>query len=186
MKQTVDIIVIGALFMVLGYVLNHSGFWQAIDLEVPHGLLIQGGMFLVLWFVLSKFLFVPFINLAQERVSQTQGRKQEATMQQQQAETMFAQYKEQLLNSKIKAATLRERLALDAEKQEKEILQDARVQAKQALQTQVDAFEAQATQAKETLKKQIPTIAQDIVAQTLQSKSNASKAPTQVKMSQPS
>jgi F-type H+-transporting ATPase subunit b len=182
----VDIIVIGALFLVLGFALNHFGFWQAIDMDTPHGLIVQGCMFLVLWFVLSKFLFVPFVQLSQERVAQTDGRKEDALAQQKQAEEMFSQYKAQLQESKIKAATMVQTLALEAEKEEKEILDQARAQAKDHLQAQIQSLEEQQAQAKQTLEKQIPAIVDDIVAQTLGFSTAQNSSSAQPEMSQTS
>lgn len=142
--------------------MNHFGFWNAIGLNQPQGLLIQGGSFLVLMVLLQNLVFLPFLKIQEERKAQTTGKKDQALLTQNQASDLLKKYESALENAKLKAVQTREAIAIDAENQEKTTLLHARKVSDESLKKNILDIEKQATAVQQDLEKSIPDFATEI------------------------
>ncbi len=101
-----------------------------IDLDGT--LLLQFGLFLIMLFVLSKFMFGPYLKLRQLRSESIEGAREKAEAMDVRAATIVSNYEVQLTSAKQKAAEGRQRLRLEAVDRERQILGAARDEAAKA------------------------------------------------------
>ncbi|MCB1196880.1 MAG: ATP synthase F0 subunit B [Deltaproteobacteria bacterium] len=170
MKQNKDIVVIGCIFFVVAYGLQRIDFWTKIDMPAPHGLFIQGGLFLVLMLLFHNFVFGPFLHIAQERENQTVGKRKDALLKQEQAEKMLAQYDDAITQAKIKAVTTRQSIAMQAEEEERKTIEHARKISDERLQKELKEIAAKAEAAQKDLQKDVPEVAREIFNQVFANK----------------
>lgn len=96
--------------------------------------LIQILAFLILWFLLSKLLFQPFLRLLEEREKRTEGAKEEADALIAESERLRADYENRMARAREEAETVKQAILAEAGKAREEILARARESAHNLLQ----------------------------------------------------
>ncbi|HEY7167425.1 MAG TPA: ATP synthase F0 subunit B [Candidatus Binatia bacterium] len=92
-------------------------------------------LFLVLWAVLDRVLFRPYLKLLDERERRTGGARTEIAELQTQAERLRAQYEEKIAVAEAEGRTTRETILAGAREQRDAIIGSAREQAARMLET---------------------------------------------------
>jgi F-type H+-transporting ATPase subunit b len=97
----------------------------ALDLSIVWQILL----FLVLWLVISKVLFRPYMTLLEEREQKTVGADDNAYSLEHEAEQLRAQYQDAIANATAAGQTTKEAIVQDARQQREALLSEAREEA---------------------------------------------------------
>jgi F-type H+-transporting ATPase subunit b len=98
-------------------------------IDFVYTVLIQIVAFLVLWFLLSKLLFRPFIALLEERENRTEGLKAAAASLTAEGERLRAEYESAIAKANEEGAAVKEILLREARQTRERLLADSRAQA---------------------------------------------------------
>jgi len=98
-----------------------------ISLDIS--LLYQIVLFLVLWLILSKILFQPYLHLLEQREHRTTGAEHESAELEHEASRLRAQYEEQIAQANLAGYAAKEAIVQDGRQQREKILAQARQEA---------------------------------------------------------
>ena len=104
-----------------------------IALDSIATVLIQIVAFLVLWFLLAKFLFKPFIALLEEREKRTEGLKAAAASLTAEVEKLRAEYESAIAKANEEGAAVKETILQEARRTRERLLAESRSQAAERL-----------------------------------------------------
>lgn len=127
-------------------------------------------IFAGLFFVLSRLYFKPFMNLFEIRHKRTVEDREAAEKLLLEAEAKFEQYKKRLAEERLSARREYEAVVGQARKEEHELLNHAREEAKKILQDTNDAIHQQHEQLKKQLEADVETLANGISERLLSRK----------------
>jgi F-type H+-transporting ATPase subunit b len=102
-----------------------------ISLDIS--ILYQVVLFIVLWLIVNKVLFQPYLKLLDEREQKTSGAQHDSTELEHESARLRAQYEERIAQAQSAAAVERERILQRAGEQREKILSQARQEAAQTL-----------------------------------------------------
>lgn len=102
-----------------------------ISLDIS--ILYQVILFVVLWLIVTKVLFQPYLKLLDERERKTTGAQHDSTELEHEGARLRAQYEERIAQAQSVAARERERILQSAREQREKILGQARQEAEQTL-----------------------------------------------------
>ena len=102
---------------------------NSLDISI----LYQVILFFVLWLIVNKVLFQPYLKLLDERERATTGAQHDSTELEQESARLRAQYEEKIAQAQSVAARERERVLQSAREQREKILAQARQEAEQTL-----------------------------------------------------
>lgn len=102
-----------------------------ISLDIS--ILYQVILFVILWLILNKVLFQPYLKLLDERERRTTGAQHDSTELEHEGARLRAQYEEKIAQAQSLAAGERERVLQTARQEREKILAQARQEAEQTL-----------------------------------------------------
>lgn len=102
-----------------------------ISLDIS--ILYQVILFVVLWLILNKVLFQPYLSLLDERERRTTGAQHDSTELEHEGARLRTQYEEKIAQAQAVAAVERERILQIAREEREKILGQARQEAEQTL-----------------------------------------------------
>jgi F-type H+-transporting ATPase subunit b len=102
-----------------------------ISLDIS--ILYQVILFVILWLILNKVLFQPYLKLLDERESKTTGAQHDSAELEHEGARLRAQYEEKIGQAQSVAAVERERILQGAREEREKILAKARQEAGQTL-----------------------------------------------------
>ena len=102
-----------------------------ISLDIS--ILYQVILFVILWLVLNKVLFEPYLRLLSEREQKTTGAQHDSAELEYEGARLRAQYEEKIAQAQSVAAVERERILQTAREERERILAQARQEAEQTL-----------------------------------------------------
>lgn len=102
-----------------------------ISLDIS--ILYQVILFVILWLLLNKILFRPYLQLLYKREQRTTGAQHDSTDLEHEGARLRARYEEKIAQARSEAAAERERILLNAREEREKILGRARQEAEQAL-----------------------------------------------------
>ena len=102
----------------------------SLDLSVVYQIVL----FLVLWFVLSKVLFRPYLNLLEEREGKTAGARQDTAELEREGADLKAQYEERIAQAQAAAGAAKESIVQEARQRREQVLSQARQEATATLE----------------------------------------------------
>ncbi|MBM4260599.1 MAG: ATP synthase F0 subunit B [Deltaproteobacteria bacterium] len=130
-------------------------------------ILYQVVLFVVLWMILSKLFFKPYISLLEERERKTTGAQLDSSDLEHDAAHLKAQYEERMAKAQASAYAAKDALLQDARQQREKILAQAREDAAKNLdQVRRDVVAALA-QEKQLADAEVSRVAQDMVSKVL-------------------
>src|SRR5215470_16274085 len=91
-------------------------------------------LFLILWAILSKVLFHPYLSLLDERERKTAGTLREAGDLEREGARLRAEYEEKIAQAQARGYAAREAILKDASSQREKLLAQAREEAGSALE----------------------------------------------------
>ncbi|HKY09318.1 MAG TPA: ATP synthase F0 subunit B [Candidatus Binatia bacterium] len=102
-----------------------------ISLDIS--ILYQAILFVILWLILNKVLFQPYLKLLDERERKTTGAQHDSSELEHEGARLRAQYEEKIAQAQSAAAVERERVLQAARQEREKILAQARQEAEQTL-----------------------------------------------------
>ncbi len=132
------------------------------QLGLDHTFFYQLAIFCVLFFLLSRLYFKPFLSLFETRHKRTVADREAAEKLMAQAQTKFDDYKRRLTEERLNARKEYEMILAEAKKEEALLLGQAREEAKKITQTAIDAIGKQRGELKRELEGDIETLAKTV------------------------
>jgi F-type H+-transporting ATPase subunit b len=125
-------------------------------------------IFLVLWVVLSRVLFRPYIAALEERERNTSGAQYDTEALEREGARLKAQYEEQLARVEAAAAAVKETILQEARHQREQIIGRAREEASAALDKARQEIQAQIERERQRALAEIGELAREMVSKILQ------------------
>ncbi|MCC7459992.1 MAG: ATP synthase F0 subunit B [Proteobacteria bacterium] len=160
-RKSLDTVVIALIFVGVAMLLEKFNFWGALGLETPHFFIFSGLMFLLLVVVFQHTIFDPYGAISNERHEQTTEKRKRADERKVHAETILKSYEQSILNARMDALKQRERIAMEAESKEREIIDSA----KQKSQVALDSAMSEIASKIEITRKELVSSSAPLVAQ---------------------
>jgi len=102
----------------------------SLDLSVVYQIVL----FLVLWFVLNKVLFRPYLNLLEEREGKTAGALHDTADLEREGARLKAQYEERIAQAQAAGGAAKESILQEARQRREQVLSQARQEATATLE----------------------------------------------------
>ena len=131
---------------------------------------VEFGIFAVLFFLLSRIYFKPFLKLFEARRKKTVEDRQAAERLLAEANTKLDEYKRVLTEEKQAVKKSYDQALAEARKQEHELLTEAREEAKKITQESAESVNRQRAQLRVQLEADVESIAQNISEKLLSRK----------------
>ena len=103
-------------------------------ISLDYSIIYQILLFLVLWIILSKVLFRPYLHLLEERERRTIGAQHDSTELEREGARLRAQYEEQIARAQAAGYTAKEAIVQEGRQQREELLGQAREMAMNMLE----------------------------------------------------
>jgi len=136
-------------------------------IHIDHTVFIQIILFLVLWFLLNKLLFRPYLRLLEERERRTEGVKHETATLEDEGERLRAQYEERIAQAEQAGSMAKEGILREAREQRQEVLDQAREEAARTLEEVRQEVLAQIQKERELAASEGAAIAQEMANKIL-------------------
>lgn len=131
-------------------------------LHLDHTVFIQFGIFAVLFFLLPNIFFRPYLKLFEQRHKKMVEDREAADRMMKQANDKFEEYKRKIGEERAAARKDYEQMILAAKKDEFEILNSARNEAKKLTQEAIESVNAQRDQLKKQIDADVETFGKQI------------------------
>src|SRR6516225_405019 len=102
-------------------------------IDMDGTILVQLGFFLLLWIVLWKFLFQPFLKVRDDRAQGIEGSRKKAAEMEAEAREAVKRYDEAFNRAKLRGADERQKLRSEAAAHERQVLGAAREESQRSL-----------------------------------------------------
>ena len=136
-----------------------------ISLDIS--ILYQVVLFIVLWLIVNKVLFQPYLKLLDEPEQKTTGAQHDSTELEHESARLRTQYEERIAQAQSAAALERERILQGAAEQREKILSQARQEAEQTLAGRRQEIAAALEAERRLASAEAGTLAADIAAKVL-------------------
>jgi F-type H+-transporting ATPase subunit b len=136
-------------------------------ISLDYSLAYQIVLFLVLWFILSKVLFRPYLSLLEERERRTEGAQHDAAQLQQESVRLRAQYEEKIAQAQAAGYVAKEAILQEGRQQCEKILSDARAEAQTILDGVRREVESQIDKERQLAAAEAETLAREMVGKIL-------------------
>lgn len=103
-------------------------------ISLDTSILYQAVLFVVLWYLLKKILFQPYLKLLEEREQKTTGAQHDSTDLEREGARLRAQYEEKLAQAQAVAQAAKEEIVQSGRVERERILSEARAEAAQILE----------------------------------------------------
>jgi F-type H+-transporting ATPase subunit b len=142
-----------------------GGVHPLIDLDGT--IFIQFGIFLLLAFVATSFLFKPYLKMREERTAGIEGARREAKELEIEAETRMADYEKRMAEARARALDEQRKVRGEAATHQREVTEKARDQAAKALDEAHAKVAEETSRARKELLPRADALAKDIVTKLL-------------------
>lgn len=140
------------------------------QLGLNNSFFVELGIFAVTFVILSNLFFRPFLKLFEARHKKTVEDREAAEKLLSQANAKFDEYKRLLTEERIAAKKEYDLALAEARKQESDLLQQAREEAKKITQDAADSISRQREQLKKHLEADVEAVAQSVSERLLSRK----------------
>lgn len=124
-------------------------------------LLVQLLNFLLLMYLLNRFLFRPVVRLLEERKERTEGRRKAATAAEAEADALWADYQKRLAEARATSDRARAEVVRQAETERAKLVEAASATAEKAVSTARARVRAEAADARKALEADVRRLAND-------------------------
>jgi F-type H+-transporting ATPase subunit b len=135
----------------------------SLDISVLYQVII----FLVLWLILSKVLFRPYLSLLDERERRTTGVRHELSELEHEGARVKAEYEEKLSQARAAGAAAKEAIVQEGRQQRERLLQQAREEATHTLERARREIERRLEQERTLLATEASEVAREMVGKIL-------------------
>lgn len=136
-------------------------------IDIDGTVLVQFGLFLVVFMVARTFLFKPYLALRERRKEATEGARAEADRMSAQAEAKLADYEKQLAAARTRANEEGRKVRAEAIAHEKDVTDQARAAAQKAMDQATAKMKAETDAARLQLLPQANVLARQIAGKLL-------------------
>jgi F-type H+-transporting ATPase subunit b len=136
-----------------------------ISLDIS--ILYQVILFVVLWMILSKVLFKPYMSLLDERELKTTGAQHDSADLEHEGAKLKRQYEDKIAQAEAAAYAAKDAILQDARQQRETILSQAREEASKALEQVRRDVTSALEREKQLANDEVATLAQEIVTKVL-------------------
>ena len=124
-------------------------------------------LFLVLWFLLNKLLFKPFLGLLEERERKTEGVKAESVSLTEEGERLRAEYDGKISRAGDEGRAAKESILQDARRQRERLLAQAREEAAGVLERIRQEVQTELRKERELAGREAEAVAQEMAGKIL-------------------
>jgi F-type H+-transporting ATPase subunit b len=136
-----------------------------ISLDIS--ILYQAILFVLLWLILNKLLFKPYLSLLDERERKTTGAQHDSVDLEHEGAQLKKHYEEKIAQGQAAAYAAKDVILQDARKQREAILSQAREEASKSLDQVRRDIAGSLEREKRLSDAEVSTVAQDLVAKVL-------------------
>jgi F-type H+-transporting ATPase subunit b len=136
-------------------------------ISLDYSIAYQIVLFLVLWIILSKVLFSPYLNLLDERERRTTGARHDSTELEQEGARLRAQYEEKIAQAQAAGHAAREAILQEGRQQREKLLTQAREGAMSMLEGVRREVESQMQRERQLAAAEARIVAQEMVEKIL-------------------
>ena len=136
-------------------------------IQLDLSLVFQVVLFLLLWLVLAKLLFRPYMALMDEREHKTAGTAEESIELEHEAEALRAQYQEELARATAQGNAVKDAIVKKARQQRETLLNQARTEAVGTLETARREIDNQLAHDRQLVVREAEAVARAMVSKVL-------------------
>lgn len=136
-------------------------------IQLDFSIVYQIILFVVLWVILRKLLFQPYLRLLEEREQQTIGAQHDSVDLENEGAKLKAQYDEKMTQGQAAGYAAKEAINQDARQQREKILGQARDEAARSLEQVRQEVAAAMEREKRLAAAEVSTVAADMVNKVL-------------------
>jgi F-type H+-transporting ATPase subunit b len=136
-------------------------------IAVDYTLFIQIGLFLLLWLLLARFVFRPFLRLLEQREQQTDGVRTQALDLAEEAEKLKLTYEEAIAKATHDSQATKEALRQEAMHAREKLLAETREETARFLENARREIEEEIRKGREAVLKEAGTIALQMAEKVL-------------------
>jgi len=136
-------------------------------IQLDYTLLIQMGNFLVLLWLLNKFLYKPILGVLDERRRRMEASERSVRELQERTSIQWEQYQAELQKAKSAAAAEKEKLKAEGTEAERKLLEQARLEASRSVEESRKTLEEQLQQARQALRAQADSLGLEMAEKIL-------------------
>lgn len=124
-------------------------------------------LFVVLWLVLARILFRPYLTILEERERRTAGTQHESAALAHEGELLKARYEEGIAHAQAAGAAAREAILRQARQEREQLISQAREEATRILEQVRQEVQRQMEKEKQLATTEVVVIAQEMVRKIL-------------------
>jgi F-type H+-transporting ATPase subunit b len=124
-------------------------------------------LFLVLWVILSRVLFRPYLALLEERERETSGARHDIEALEHEGARLKAEYEAQLARAEAAGNAAKERILQEARQQRESIISQAREESTASLETVRREIRSQLDKEKQQAMAEVGEVAREMVSKIL-------------------
>ena len=136
-------------------------------ISLDYSVVYQIVIFLVLWIILSKVLFRPYLNLLEQRERRTTGAQHDSTDLEHEGARLRAQYEEKIAQAQAAGYAAKEAILQEARQQREKVLTQVREDAMRILEELRRELASQVERERQVVAAEVRTIAQEMASKIL-------------------
>jgi F-type H+-transporting ATPase subunit b len=136
-------------------------------ISLDYSIVYQLVLFLIVWLILSKVLFRPYLGLLEERERRTIGTEHDSTDLEHEGARLRAQYEEKIAQAQAAGYADKEAILQEARQQREKVLNQAREEAMGMLEGVRREVESQIQKERQFAAAEVRTIAQEMASKVL-------------------
>jgi F-type H+-transporting ATPase subunit b len=136
-------------------------------ISLDYSVFYQIGLFLILWLILSKVLFRPYLDLLDQRERRTSGAQHDSSELEHEGARLKAEYEAKIAQARATGTAAKDAIVQEGRQERERILQQAREEAAHPLETARLEVRNQLERERERLAAEVAEVAQDMVAKIL-------------------
>ncbi len=136
-------------------------------ISLDYSVVYQIVIFLLLWIILSKLLFRPYLNLLDQRERRTTGAQHDSTDLQYEGARLRAQYEEKIAQAQAAGYAAKEAILQEARQQREKVLTQVREDTMRILEEVRRELASQVQRERQVVADEVRTIAQEMANKIL-------------------
>lgn len=136
-------------------------------ISLDYSILLQMLLFVILWVVLTKVLFQPYVSLLEERERKTEGAQEESFALEEEGERLRVLYEEGIAKARAAGVAAKEAILQEVRQQREHLLNRARAEALEGLERARLEIRNQLSREREIAIREADIIAQDMAEKVL-------------------
>lgn len=141
--------------------------WEAAVINLDQTLIIQMINFLVLLWILNRFLYKPILKILDDRKARIQASEGEVEELKARASEQWDSYQRQLQEARIEANAEKERIKAQGAEAERRLLEEARAEGSRLVEDSRKMIQEEVSKARDLLKAQASAVASEMASKIL-------------------